>query len=144
MNGNLLEVRNLRTHFAIRPQRLRDPVVHLKAVDDVSFDVRRGEVLGIVGESGCGKTTLGRTILRLEPKTSGSVLFDGRDVFALRGSELAALRRRMQMVFQDPFSLAEPAKEGALAHRPAPAHPPCRVAARDRRARRGAAWRKSA
>ena len=109
--GNLLEVRNLRTHFAIRPQRLRDPVVHLKAVDDVSFEVHRGEVLGIVGESGCGKTTLGRTILRLEPKTAGSVLFDGRDVFALRGPELAALRRRMQMVFQDPFSSLNPRKK---------------------------------
>jgi oligopeptide/dipeptide ABC transporter ATP-binding protein len=110
-DGNLLEVRNLRTHFAIRPQRLRDPVVQLKAVDDISFEVHRGEVLGIVGESGCGKTTLGRTILRLEAKTGGSVLFDGRDVFALRGPELATLRRRMQMVFQDPFSSLNPRKK---------------------------------
>jgi oligopeptide/dipeptide ABC transporter ATP-binding protein len=107
----LLEIRNLRTWFEIRPQRLREPVVHLKAVDDVSFDVVAGEVLGIVGESGCGKTTLGRTILRLERKTTGSVLFHGRDVFAMRGPEIAALRRHMQMIFQDPFSSLNPRKK---------------------------------
>ncbi len=104
----LLEVRNLRTHFAIKSQRLRDPVALLKAVDDVSFDVYRGEVVGIVGESGCGKSTLAKTVLRLQEKSSGSVRYRGADIFSFGGQELAALRRHMQMIFQDPFSSLNP------------------------------------
>jgi oligopeptide/dipeptide ABC transporter ATP-binding protein len=81
---------------------------HVKAVDDVSFEIRRGEIFGLVGESGCGKTTLGRTILRLVPATSGSVVFEGEDVLAAKGSDLKRLRRRMQVIFQDPMSSLNP------------------------------------
>ena len=104
----LLEVNGLRTYFHIKPQRLRDPVAILKAVDDVSFDVFHGEVVGIVGESGCGKSTLARTVLRLQEKSGGSVLYRGRDIFSFGRQELAGMRRHMQMIFQDPFSSLNP------------------------------------
>jgi oligopeptide/dipeptide ABC transporter ATP-binding protein len=106
----LVEVRNLKKHFEIQPQNMRERMALLKAVDDVSFDVHRGEVLGIVGESGCGKSTLGKTLIRLHEKTAGSVRYLDRDIFALRSQELKALRRDMQMVFQDPFSSLNPRK----------------------------------
>jgi oligopeptide/dipeptide ABC transporter ATP-binding protein len=106
----LLEVKNLRKYFEIQPQNMRERVALLKAVDDVTFDVHRGEVLGIVGESGCGKSTLGKTLIRLHEKTAGSVRYMDRDIFALRSQELKALRRDMQMVFQDPFSSLNPRK----------------------------------
>ena len=80
----------------------------VKAVDDVSFTVQEGETFGLVGESGCGKTTVSRTILRLIPANEGSVFFDGQDVFNLRSNELKALRRNMQIVFQDPYSSLDP------------------------------------
>ena len=98
----LLEVRDLRTYFYRRGRfGLVRPDDYVAAVDGVSFEVREGETLGIVGESGCGKTTLGRTILRLAPATSGSVRYRGEDVLALRGAALRAKRREMQMIFQD-------------------------------------------
>ena len=99
----LIQVRNLCTWFG--QGRHREPV---KAVDDVSFDINRGEVLGLVGESGSGKSTIGRSILRLVPVTSGQVNFDGTDLTALQGGELKAMRRRMQMIFQDPFASLNP------------------------------------
>ncbi len=80
----------------------------VKAIDGVSFTIKRGETLGLVGESGCGKTTVGRTLLRLIPHTDGSVLFDGRDIFQLGGRDMKDLRREMQIVFQDPFSSLDP------------------------------------
>ncbi len=99
----LIQVRNLCTWFA---QGNNQSVV--KAVNDVSFDIRRGEVLGLVGESGSGKSTIGRSLLRLVPVTSGEVGFDGTDVTALQGGALKEMRRRMQMIFQDPFASLNP------------------------------------
>ncbi|MEO1130970.1 MAG: ATP-binding cassette domain-containing protein, partial [Planctomycetota bacterium] len=98
----LLDVKNLKTHFPVKSGVLQLTTGHVKAVDDVSFHIDRGETLGLVGESGCGKTTVGRTLLRLIPATGGSVSFEGRDVFAAGGGELKSLRREMQIIFQDP------------------------------------------
>jgi ABC-type microcin C transport system duplicated ATPase subunit YejF len=107
-NENLIDVKHLKKYFPVRGGLLQNVQAHVQAVDDVSFFVRKGECLGLVGESGCGKTTVGRTILRLIPATSGEVLFEGRDVFALKGQELKALRRDMQIIFQDPYSSLDP------------------------------------
>jgi oligopeptide/dipeptide ABC transporter ATP-binding protein len=112
MSGEpLVQVRELSKHFAIPSASLREPAAVLKAVDGVTFDVVRGEVLGVVGESGCGKSTLGRTLLALHEKTGGSVLYRGKDVFSLGGRGLADLRRNAQMIFQDPFSSLNPRKK---------------------------------
>jgi oligopeptide transport system ATP-binding protein len=104
----LLEVRNLRTWFPIKKGLFARTVGHVKAVDDVSFDVAPGKTLGLVGESGCGKTTVGRTILRLVEATGGQVRYKGEDFFAYRGEALRKLRRQMQIVFQDPVSSLNP------------------------------------
>ncbi len=104
----LVEVNNLVKYFPVRAGLLQRVINHVKAVDDVSFFVRRGETLGLVGESGCGKTTVGRTMLRLIEPTSGSVRFDGRDVLALKGKDLKAVRRHMQIIFQDPYASLDP------------------------------------
>jgi oligopeptide/dipeptide ABC transporter ATP-binding protein len=104
----LLRVRDLKTHFPVKRGVLKHTVGHVKAVDGVSFTVGRGRTLGLVGESGCGKTTVGRTILRLIPATCGQVSFDGHDVFDLSGRALKALRRRMQIIFQDPVGSLNP------------------------------------
>jgi oligopeptide/dipeptide ABC transporter ATP-binding protein len=104
----LLEVENLRTHFPIKRGILSRTVGFVKAVDGVSFTVQPGKTLGLVGESGCGKTTVGRTILRLIPATSGAVRYKGEDFFAYQGEELRRLRRQMQIIFQDPVSSLNP------------------------------------
>src|SRR5687767_8858917 len=100
----LLQVRNLKTWFPIKKGLFGTTVGHVKAVDDVTFDVGPGKTLGLVGESGCGKTTVGRTILRLIPATGGEVRYRGKDFFGYHGEELRRLRRQMQIVFQDPVS----------------------------------------
>ncbi len=108
-NGTpLIQVNNLKKWFPIRGGILSRTVGYVKAVNDVSFYVNRGEVLGLVGESGSGKTTVGRTILRLIEPTEGEVVFDGTDVVALSKPELRPFRRRMQIIFQDPFASLNP------------------------------------
>ncbi len=105
----LLEVRGLRMHFAVTEGIVaRRKVGEVKAVDGIDFTVRRGETLGLVGESGCGKTTTGRCILRLERPTEGAIIYDGVDITGLQRKELVALRRRIQVVFQDPYSSLNP------------------------------------
>ncbi len=104
----LVQVRELRTWFPIKRGLLSRTVGHVKAVDGVTFDVPAGKTLGLVGESGCGKTTVGRTILRLIPRTSGTVAYRGQDFFGYEGEELRKLRRHMQIIFQDPVSSLNP------------------------------------
>jgi peptide/nickel transport system ATP-binding protein len=104
----LVEVKNLVKYFPVRAGLLQRVVNQVKAVDDVSFVVRKGETLGMVGESGCGKTTVGRTMLRLVEPTGGSVNFQGKDVFTLPPRELKIVRRDMQIIFQDPYASLDP------------------------------------
>ena len=104
----LVEVNHLVKYFPVRAGLLQRVVNHVKAVDDVSFFVRKGETLGLVGESGCGKTTVGRTMLRLVEPTSGAVKFEGKDVFGLPPRDLKAVRRDMQIIFQDPYASLDP------------------------------------
>ncbi len=120
---NLLVVRNLRKYFPITAGLFRRHVADVRAVDDVSFTLKRGETLGLVGESGCGKSTTGRVLLRLLEPTAGRVEFDGRDVTELSGGELRTLRRRMQIVFQDPFSSLNPRRTvGSIVAQPLKIH----------------------
>ena len=107
-SDTLLEVDRLVKYFPVRGGLLQRTVAWVKAVDDVSFFIRRGETLGLVGESGCGKTTVGRTILRLTPATSGQVRFEGKNIFDLKSDALKRVRRDMQIIFQDPFSSLDP------------------------------------
>ena len=104
----ILEIRNLVKHFEIGGGLFGGRAAVVKAVDGISFSIRRGETLGLVGESGCGKTTTGRCILQLERPTSGEVIFEGRDLTRLSDSELRAMRRRVQVIFQDPYSSLNP------------------------------------
>ena len=114
-NGNgggdniLVDVRDLKMYFPITSGIIFQRAVgHIKAVDGISFSLRRGETLGLVGESGCGKTTTGRCILQLYRPTAGSILFEGRDLCAMKGRVLRGMRRQMQVIFQDPYSSLNP------------------------------------
>ncbi|RLK54475.1 ABC transporter ATP-binding protein [Actinokineospora cianjurensis] len=109
MTDNIIEVRDLVKHFPVRVGVLfKRTVGHVRAVDGVSFDLKRGETLGIVGESGCGKSTLAQVLMRLEPPTSGTATFEGRDILKMKGGELRKLRRDIQIVLQDPYTSLNP------------------------------------
>src|SRR6185312_13203568 len=120
MSEALVEVRDLVRHFPItRGIIFQKQIGAVHAVDGVSFDVMRGETLGIVGETGCGKTTTARLIMRLDDPTSGTIRFDGRDISKLPRRELKPLRREMQLIFQDPYSSLNPRKTvGAIIAEP--------------------------
>jgi oligopeptide/dipeptide ABC transporter ATP-binding protein len=107
-NRNLVEVKNLTKHFPVRGGLLQRVVAWVQAVDDVSFTVREGETLGLVGESGCGKTTVGRSMLRLIEPTSGEIFFEDVNILALRGADIKRMRRNLQIIFQDPYASLDP------------------------------------
>src|SRR5499426_4435787 len=108
MSSPVLEVRGLKKHFPVRQRLLGGPATVVKAVDDIDFAIHAGETLGLIGESGCGKTTTSKLILRQETPTAGMIRFEGRDIASLQGAELMAYRRAVQVVFQDPFSSLSP------------------------------------
>lgn len=123
MSDALLTVSHLKKYFPIKRGVLQKTVGHVKAVDDVSFTVHKGETLGIVGESGCGKSTTGRTILRLLEPTAGDVVFEGKNLTQMSRGQLRALRQKLQIVFQDPYSSLNPKyKVGTLLERPMKVH----------------------
>ncbi len=124
MSTPLVEIRRLKQYFPVRRGFFGRTVGHVRAVDDVSFQIAPGETLGLVGETGCGKTTAGRTLLRLIEPTAGQIFVEGRDVTTVRGRELRSLRRNLQIVFQDPFGSLNPRmtvqsiiEEGLIIHR---------------------------
>ena len=109
MADNILEIRDLKKYFPVKNEKLfSSEKLYVHAVDGVSFDIKRGEVLGLVGESGCGKTTLGRTAVRLYKPTGGTIHFDGQDITNLSNKELIPVKKKMQIIFQDPYASLNP------------------------------------
>ena len=104
----ILEVRHLRKCFPLKKTLTGKVTQELVAVDDISFKLKSGETLGIVGESGCGKTTMGRTILKLHPSNGGQIIFDGKDITNYKSSQMREIRKQMQIIFQDPYSSLPP------------------------------------
>lgn len=107
-NDVLVRINNLVKYFPIKKGFIKKSINYVKAVDDVSFEIHRGETLGLVGESGCGKTTVGRTVIRLYEPTSGQIIIDGDDITKLSPTELLPYRKKMQMIFQDPYASLNP------------------------------------
>ncbi len=105
---DLVQVEHLKKYFPVRSGLMQRVVAQVQAVDDVSFTIKRGETLGLVGESGCGKTTVGRTMLRLIEPTAGAAIYNGKDIFKLKSKELMSIRRDMQIIFQDPYASLDP------------------------------------
>ncbi len=126
-NGTLLTVENLKVHFPVTEGIIREKQVGaVKAVDGLSFDVNRGETLSIVGESGCGKSTTALAILRMNPVTSGRIIFEGMDITNLKDNAMRPVRRRMQMIYQDPFGSLNPRmKVGSIIGEPLTVHKAC-------------------
>jgi oligopeptide/dipeptide ABC transporter ATP-binding protein len=109
MNSTILDIEDLKVHFPVKTGVLQKTAGYIKAGDGVSLAIRRGETVGLVGESGCGKTTVGRAIVRLNAPTSGRILYDGKtDLLKMRGEELRRLRQKLQIIFQDPYSSLNP------------------------------------
>ena len=107
-SGNIIEVKNLKMYFEIAKSLFSSDTLTLRAVDDISFSIKQGSTLGLVGESGCGKTTAARCILRLYESTDGQIIFEGRDITKLKGRKLRQLRKDIQIIFQDPYSSLDP------------------------------------
>ncbi|MCC6298593.1 MAG: dipeptide ABC transporter ATP-binding protein [Anaerolineales bacterium] len=136
-NNVLLRVENLVKHFPIMRGVFQRQVGAVRAVDGVSFEVKRGETLGLVGESGCGKSTTGRAVLQLHRPTSGNVHFDGADLTQIKGEDLRAMRRKMQMIFQDPYASLNPRMTvGEIIREPLIVHNVATTAEADERVRR--------
>lgn len=106
--NNLLEIKNLKTYYPVKGGFFKRTIGNVKAVDNISFEIKKGETFGLVGESGCGKSTAGRTILRLLKPTEGQIIFDGKDITKVGGISLREIRRDLQMVFQDPYASLNP------------------------------------
>ena len=107
-NSDLIQVKSLKKYFPVRAGVMQRVVANVQAVDDVSFAIKNGETLGMVGESGCGKTTVGRTMLRLIEPTGGSVIYNGKDIFKFKSNEMKPVRRDLQIIFQDPYASLDP------------------------------------
>jgi len=127
MNEIMLDVRGLKKYFAVQTGFFSRRTGFIRAVDDVTLRIRRGETLGLVGESGCGKSTLARMIMRLEKPTAGSIRFEGEEVPSQKGRALTEYRRKVQMIFQDPYSSLNPAQDDGWNHRRTLDHPSSRA-----------------